>query len=183
MTQLSADQGRRLLQLARRAVVASVRGRPLSDAVPATEDLPARGGVFVTLTRAGRLRGCLGRVDPEGPLVQTLREIAAAVPHDDYRFAPVDPAELAELRIEVSVLTPAEPITGPDQVRPGRDGLMIQLGPHRGLLLPQVAAEHGWDAQTFLQQTCIKAGLAPDAWREPDARIERFQAQIFSEEP
>jgi AmmeMemoRadiSam system protein A len=171
-----------LLAIARRAIREAVTG--LTDPGPPLplDNLPAGGGAFVTLLRAGKLRGCIGRIEGFGPLAQTVYQVAVSACRDDYRFPPVAPPELAELTIEISILTRAERIQAPDQVRPGIDGLIVTLGQRRGLLLPQVASSYGWDAKTFMDQTCIKAGLDPQAWKRPGVILERFQALVFAEQ-
>ena len=178
---LTPEQQGRLLAIARRAVRETVTGRPDPAAPIPDQDLPLGGGVFVTLLKRGKLRGCVGRISSAQPLAQTVREMAACASRDDHRFPPVAAAELGALTLEISVLSATQPLQGAEQVRPGVDGLIVTLGLRRGLLLPQVAAEHGWDAETFLAQTCFKAGLQEDAWKLPDILLERFQALVFSE--
>lgn len=169
-----------LLTLARRALEARVRRQP-SPLVPKGEafDLPA--GAFVTLHRHGELRGCLGRLDTDRALGSTVAELAAVVSDSDPRFDAVQPSELDDIDIEISVLTPEQPIASIDEVDVGRHGLIAQQGYRRGLLLPQVAVEHGWDRETFVRQTCVKAGLPPDAWRH-GAELFVFEAEVFGEE-
>src|SRR5258706_7139136 len=131
-------------------------------------------GAFTTLHLDGQLRGCVGYVVGEKPLIQTVAETAIAAAFHDPRFPAVTAAEAPRLKLEISVLSLPQPIR-PEAIVPGRHGLIVSLGPRRGLLLPQVATEHDWDAETFLAQTCVKAGLPPNAWQR-GATIEAFSA-------
>ena len=168
----------RLVALAREALIARVRNEP-PPAVPADLDaLPA--GVFVTVYCGGQLRGCLGTLDPGDPLAEAVVRLAADASCEDHRFAPIAVRELDAVTVSLSVLTPSEPVVDPATIEVGRDGLIVEQGRRRGLLLPQVAVEHGWDRETFLAQTCVKAGLAPDAWRR-SATVRRFRADVFGE--
>jgi AmmeMemoRadiSam system protein A len=176
---LSDDEQRRLLTVARRCVEARVRRQP-APAVERGGALDVPSGAFVTLHQHGDLRGCLGQIEPSTPLGDTVAHLAAVVCDSDPRFPPVSPKELPRLSLEISVLTPEREVTDINDIEIGRHGLIIQQGMRRGLLLPQVAAEHGWDRLTFVQQTCLKAGLAPDAWQR-GARILLFEAQVFGE--
>jgi AmmeMemoRadiSam system protein A len=168
-----------LLTLARKALEARVRGgRPPEREYGGLLDEPR--GAFVTIHRHGELRGCLGRIEVDRPLSDTVADLAAVVADSDPRFEPVSPAELPRIELEVSVLTPERDVTDVGEIEVGRHGLIIERGSRRGLLLPQVAVEHAWDRDTFLAHTCLKAGLPPDAWRH-GARILLFEAQVFSE--
>ena len=179
MLQLTDAEKERLLQLARAALEEAVRwGRVLQVQEPSLS-LQTPSGAFVTLMRGGRLRGCIGHIEALQPLYATVRECARAAALDDPRFYPVTPAELSSLQLEISILSPLADIA-PDQVEVGRHGLMISRGGRRGLLLPQVAVEWNWDRKRFLEQTCLKAGLPPDAWQH-GARIQAFTAQILKE--
>ena len=176
---IDAEDQRRLLSLARRAIEARVRREP----PPA----PDRGGAlelprsaFVTIHCHGDLRGCLGRLDPDEPLATTVAQLAASVSDSDPRFEPLRPGELDAVDVEISVLTPEREVASIADVEVGRHGLIVDQGGRRGLLLPQVATEYGWDAETFVSQTCVKAGLPADAWRR-GARILVFEAQVFGE--
>ena len=139
------------------------------------------GGAFVTLRIEQALRGCIGHVEADGPLAETVQVVAMAAAADDPRFPPLRPEELSQVVIEVSVLGPLEPCSGPAHIEIGRHGLLVGDGAGRGLLLPQVAVEWGWDGHTFLSQACVKAGLRPDAWQD-EATIFRFEAQVFGED-
>ena len=128
----------------------------------------------------GALRGCLGTVAEHVRLSEAVARLGADVSTEDYRFTPLQPPELPRVTIELSVLTPTEIVTDPETIEIGRDGLIVEQGNRRGLLLPQVAVEHDWDRETFLDQTCVKAGLPSSAWRH-GATIRRFQAEVFGE--
>jgi AmmeMemoRadiSam system protein A len=176
---LSAQERRSLLETARQAIADELAGRP--QASPGLDGVFAlRSGVFVSLHHHGELRGCIGYPDGEQPLGVAVPRCAVAAATGDPRFAAVTAAELPEIDIEISVLTPAEPVTNPTAIEVGRDGLIVEQHLHRGLLLPQVAAEWGWDRDEFLARTCVKAGLARDAWKR-GASIFRFQAEVFGD--
>lgn len=175
----SPQQRRFLLDLAHRAINVALTGDELELARP-DEKLREPRGAFTTLMLQEHLRGCVGYVFAVKPLFETVAETAVAAAFNDFRFDPVTGAEAPFLKVEISVLSPLQAID-PDDVVVGKHGLVITLGARRGLLLPQVAAEHHWDAATFLEQTCHKAGLPPDAWRE-GAKIEAFTAEVFGEE-
>jgi len=179
MLQLTDDQKDRLLELARAALEAAVGSGKVSEMAESAEALKTPCGAFVTLTRRGRLRGCIGHIEAARPLYATVRECARAAALDDPRFDPVTPAELSSLQIEISILSPLVDIA-PHEVEVGRHGLLISDGGRRGLLLPQVAEEWNWNREQFLQETCMKAGLPADAWQH-GARIQAFTAQIVKE--
>jgi AmmeMemoRadiSam system protein B/AmmeMemoRadiSam system protein A len=181
---LSDADRRALLTLARASVRAAVgRQRGLRVDVGSLSERALRPcGAFVTLKSNGRLRGCIGHIYADTPLYECVARMAAQAALKDPRFRPVRPEELAEILIEISVLGPLEGAAGPDDVEVGRHGLLVTGRTARGLLLPQVAAEHGWAPEEFLEQTCRKAGLPPDAWRQDGVRVERFRALVFSEE-
>jgi hypothetical protein len=151
--------------------------------IPATGELGAPRGAFVTLQRDGELRGCIGRFEADGTLARTVAAMAVAAASEDPRFPPVSPGELDGLTIRISALGPRRPLADPSLLRVGEHGLVVRRGWHRGTLLPVVAVEHGWDAATFLQRTCLKAGLPPDAWRDPETTLETFEAEEFGETP
>jgi AmmeMemoRadiSam system protein A len=168
-----------LLRIARRAATTWIREGRIPDESPASERLNAPGAAFVTLTEHGHLRGCIGYTEARAPLYRTVQECAVASATEDPRFLPVSPAEIGSLRIEISVLTPLLPIR-PEAVDVGVHGLMVKRGGRRGLLLPQVPTEYGWDRETFLAQVCVKAGLPRDAWRA-GAELYSFTAEVFAE--
>jgi AmmeMemoRadiSam system protein A len=170
---------RRLLAIARRALEARVRREPPSA--------PERGGAlewplgaFVTVHCRGDLRGCLGRLEPDTALADTVAQLAASVSDSDPRFDPIGPTELDAVDVEISVLTPEREVASIADIAVGRHGLIVEHRGRRGLLLPQVATEYGWDAVTLVSHTCLKAGLPADAWRH-GARILVFEAQVFGE--
>lgn len=166
-----------LLALAHDAIVSALEKRDLPERA-VVPHLREPRGVFTTLYIYQKLRGCVGYPMPILPLDQTVIETARAAAFEDPRFAPVTLEEARALQVSLSVLSPMQPIA-PEDVEVGRHGLLISHAGHRGLLLPQVALEHGWDRVTFLDQTCLKAGLPPNSWRE--AHIEAFTAEVFGE--
>jgi AmmeMemoRadiSam system protein A len=174
------DERQWLLAIARSALDARVRGERAPD-VPAHASRVV-SGVFVTVHCDGALRGCLGTVSARVRLSEAIARLAADVSTEDLRFAPLQPSELPRVTIDLSVLTPAEVVVDPETIEIGRDGLIIEQGNRRGLLLPQVAVEHGWDREVFLDHACLKAGLPTTAWR-CGATIRRFQAEVFGETP
>lgn len=182
-SRLTAEDGDLLLGLARGAMQAVVEGteaaRDPADA-GGLALLRTRRDVFVTLRLDGSLRGCLGTYGASGPLLENLVHAARGAARDDPRFPPVAPHELGRLRIELTILDPPFRIAGPESITVGRHGLSVFQRGARGLLLPQVATEHGLDAVAFLGLACRKAGLPPDAWRH-GARIEAFTAQSVAE--
>ena len=177
---LTDEQKRALVDVARRAVVSEVTHQP-PEPVRHGIGLPDASGVFVTIKRHGELRGCLGTLKCRRSLAEEVAQCAADAASEDPRFPPVNEEELPELEVEVSVLGPLEEIEpDPANVVVGRHGLVAEQGDRRGLLLPQVAAEWDWTAEQFIRQTCMKAGLPGDAWRN-GARIYRFEAEVFGE--
>jgi AmmeMemoRadiSam system protein A len=176
---LATGEREELLRIARNAAVACVSGGNMPQAPPAHPKLAAPGAAFVTLRSGGHLRGCIGYTEPHAPLYRVVQECAVAAATEDPRFPRVTKEEVDDLRIEISVLTSLSPIR-PEDVTVGVHGLQIRKGMNRGLLLPQVAVEHGWDRQMFLSQVCRKAGLPPDAWKE-DAELYSFTAEVFEE--
>lgn len=136
-------------------------------------------GAFVTLKAGGHLRGCIGNVTGDGPLWDTVAAMAQAAAFQDPRFPPVGPEEFEGLDLEISVLSPLTPCPDPTLVEVGRHGLLIHHAGRSGLLLPQVPVEWGWDRETFLAQTCRKAGLPAGAWRDPQATLFWFEAVVF----
>jgi AmmeMemoRadiSam system protein A len=178
---LEDGDGRFLLRHARRAIERTL-GLPQAPDEPIPPATRSSSGAFVTLRgrRGGELRGCIGSIEPRAPLHEAVAEAAIAAALEDPRFPPVTRAELVDLRLDVSVLSPLAPIA-PEAVEVGRHGLLVRHQGRGGLLLPQVATEQGWDRQTLLEQTCRKAGLPRDAWREPGCRLLGFEAQVFEE--
>jgi AmmeMemoRadiSam system protein A len=177
---MTSEADRRLLlRLAREAIAAHVGVAPAH--VPGASDLLHRlGGAFVSLHSDGELRGCIGHIEINEALGRVVPRCAVAAASTDPRFPPIAPAELEKIEIEISLLGPLEPIAGPPDVEVGRHGLVVESGRQRGLLLPQVATEWQWDAETFLAHTCHKAGLPGDAWKH-GAKLWRFEAEVFAE--
>jgi len=172
-----------LLHLAFRAVWAGVHAPlPVLELHTITPRLRAPGRAFVTLKKGPELRGCIGYVDVSLPLWEAVARAARSAAYEDPRFEPVEAEELDDLTVEVSVLSEPWAVEDPETIEPGRHGLILSQGSHRGLLLPQTAVEYGWDRETFLAHACRKSGLPPDAWRT-GARIEAFTAQIFQGGP
>ena len=175
----SSDERRFLLSVARQAIDAAIAKREFYPE-PLTARVAEPRGVFTTLHIGEQLRGCVGQIVAVEPLVRAVAHTAVSAAFNDPRFTPLTAAELPLVRIELSVLSPLAPIL-PEEIEIGRHGLLVTLGHNRGLLLPQVAGEYGWDAPTFLAQTCRKAGLPPDAWRLPGAQVHAFTVELFGE--
>ena len=182
--ELTAAQKTRLLQLARETLESHFHHKKYHS----WQDDPVlsilksvQTGAFVTLTRTGELRGCIGMTESDDPLPAVIEEMAIAAATQDPRFGSVNAEELPVIEIEISVLTPPESIAAIDQIEIGRHGLIIVDGWQRGLLLPQVPVEWNWDRETFLGYTCAKAGLPKNAWKNPSTQIYWFEAIVFSE--
>jgi AmmeMemoRadiSam system protein A len=181
VTKLSAAERAALLGVARGAVLAHLGVAP-GPRVPETGALGEERGAFVSLYVGGDLRGCIGNFRPLGSLAATVARMAVAAASEDPRFPAVRADEVKDLQISVSALAPPHRLADPrHEVEVGRHGLVVKKGWNRGALLPRVATEHGWDAETFLKQTCLKAGLPPSAWKDPDCEVEAFEAEEFGE--
>lgn len=178
---MTSDTDRQsLLQIAREAITAHVSGVP--SPTPEPSAVTARPvGAFVTLHNHGELRGCIGHVEADEPLGPLVARCAVAACSSDPRFSSVAASELPDLDIELSILGPLEPVSSVDEIEIGRHGLVVEKGRRRGLLLPQVASEWNWGPNTFLAETCRKAGLPRDAWNN-GARIWKFEAEVFGED-
>ena len=178
---LDKDEQRFLLGLARQAIAHYLEtGKPLHIKKPENRKFLEDRGAFVTLKVDGLLRGCIGYPLPVKPLVETIVEMAVAAATQDYRFESLTLEELPRAKIEISVLSLPEPVQDVSAIEVGRHGIIVSMGFARGLLLPQVPQEYGWDRETFLRHGCLKAGLEEDDWKK-GARIEVFTAQVFSE--
>jgi len=177
--EFSQQERSQLLRLAHESIESALAGHeiPLD---PPTSHLAQPRGVFTSLHLHGQLRGCVGYVLPAGSIYRAVGETARAAAFEDNRFSPVTLAEAPHLEIELSILTPPQPIAA-EAIEIGRHGLLISQGGRRGLLLPQVPVEHHWDRVTFLEQTCRKAGLPGDAWQN-GAVIEAFSAEVFGDD-
>lgn len=180
---LSGKGKDRLLSLAREVLRAHLSGRPVAGMENLPDELNVPAGAFVTLHREGDLRGCIGTFQASEALWRTVQQMAVAAGTRDPRFDPVTLHELDDIDIEISVLSPRRPIGGVDEIVVGRHGLYVTRGFQHGVLLPQVATDQGWDPETFLSHTCLKAGLPADAWKRGDVTIEVFEAEVFSETP
>jgi len=178
LDEFSSEERGLLLRLAHQAISATLEQWAIS-LVPPSPHLAEPRGAFTTLYYRGDLRGCVGYVFPVTSLYRTVAESARGAAFDDSRFPPVTRDQAPELRVSLSVLSPLHPLR-PEQVEIGRHGLLISQGYYRGLLLPQVPLEHGWDRIAFLEQTCRKAGLPPNAW-QTGAKLEAFTAEVFAD--
>lgn len=184
---LSDEEGQRAVRYARQVIERHVRGEEVPE-MDAAEPFTSRAGAFVTLNRhpSGELRGCIGIPEPSMQLAAALQEAATSATRDP-RFSPLQPDELDTVTVEVTVMTPPEkievddPESYPASIEVGRDGLIAERRGRRGLLLPQVPVQQGWDARTFVSQTCWKAGLSPDAWLDSDTTLYCFQGEVFRE--
>lgn len=180
MAELSDSEKKELLELARATIKKHLAGGGGGYPVPEAPVFREKRGVFVTLHRGGELRGCIGYPLPLKSLGEAVGEMALAAAFEDPRFPPVAADELDGLDIEISVLTVPQKVAAPDQVQVGRDGIIISKGFQRGLLLPQVPVEQGWDLEQYISYGCRKAGLPPDEWKK-GVQIEVFQAIVFGE--
>lgn len=171
-----------LLSLARKAIASRLQNQPPPGPSEVPEGpLHEQCGAFVTLTQKSELRGCIGHIVSQRPLYETVMGCARSAAMQDPRFPPLTIEELPGTHIEISVLSPFFEVTDVNEIEVGKHGLMISRGPRRGLLLPQVATEHRLTRERFLDQTCLKAGLPPKAWKEPGTHIEGFTAFVFGE--
>jgi AmmeMemoRadiSam system protein A len=179
---MNDNQRQTLLKVARDTVEAVIRRRPVPKVKSDDPDLNAPCGCFVTLKNADQLRGCIGNFTSEGPLIELVAEMAKASATGDPRFFadPITPRELDQLDVEISVLSPLERTDDPLSLRLGVDGIYIKKGRASGCFLPQVATETGWSKEEFLSYCCShKAGLAPDAWKDPGTDVYLFTAEVF----
>lgn len=175
---LTRTEQKKLLALAREAIVRYVQEGTLPNRDNPEPALQGHQGCFVSIKIDGTLRGCIGTFVSDKPLYKLVQEMAISAATRDPRFYPMKPADLAEFSVEISVLSPLEKITSPEGIKVGTHGIYMEKNSCRGVLLPQVAVEYGWDRDTFLSQTCLKAGMKPDDWKE-GADIYVFSAQII----
>ncbi len=182
------DEEQKMLLLLARKTISEYLSRDKNPKHPAYQELERMGdklmrkrGVFVSLHKNGMLRGCIGTFSSRRAMVDNIKEMAVSAAFHDPRFPPVRGEELTSIEIEISVLTTLRKIEDIESIEVGRHGIFITCRGASGVLLPQVAAEHGWDRETFLGHTCQKAGLVWDAWRQPDTGIEIFEAEIFGD--
>ena len=188
----SLEEGAFLVRLARSAVAKYITesGKIVSSTAP-SKRMNEKTGVFVTIETISKgeraLRGCIGYPLPYMPLVEATIDSAISAAVNDPRFEPLKPEELSEVVFEVSILTPPNllrpknPRDYPRLIKVGRDGLVIESGYYKGLLLPQVPVEYGWDEETFLSECCMKAGLPPDSWLSREVKVYTFSAEVFTE--
>jgi AmmeMemoRadiSam system protein A len=175
----SEDEKKFLHRLALEAIEHHLSGCLMPSREGETRRLSERRGAFVTLKTRGQLRGCIGHTQAVKPLSQTVIDMAQAAAFQDPRFPPLSKKELADLEIEISALTPFRQIQDIDEIIVGKHGLFIERGFNAGLLLPQVATEYRWNKTTFLEHTCLKAGLSKDSWKDGRTKIYVFSAEIF----
>ncbi len=176
---LTADDKRLLLDIAREAIITSVKGEKIPQHEFRTGTVLEKRGCFVCIKKGGMLRGCIGNFTSDKPLYQLVQEMAVSAAMRDPRFYPMKEGDLDEFGLEISVLSPLQKVSSVEEIEVGVHGLYLEKNFFRGVLLPQVAAEYGWDRDTFLSQTCLKAGLKKDDWME-GADIYVFSADVFS---
>jgi len=176
--EFSPEERAQLLRLAHESILSALENREIPPDPPTPHFAELRGA-FTSLYVHGRLRGCVGYVLPVSSVYRAVADTARAAAFQDTRFYPVTISEERDLQVELSILSPPQPIRA-EEIEIGRHGLLISMGGYRGLLLPQVPVEHHWDRETFLEQTCRKAGLPADAWNN-GANIEAFTAEVFGE--
>jgi AmmeMemoRadiSam system protein A len=179
--QLSHAEKEKLLRMARETLAEYLKAGTIPAFLPGEPGLLQEVAAFVTLRRRdGELRGCIGRVEVSQPLYRTVQECVISAAVNDFRFPPVTAAELDDILVEISALSPFRPIHSPEEVQVGRHGLLIRKDARVGLLLPQVASDRNWSREEFLQAICLKAGLPSNAWRDADLYV--FSAEVFEEE-
>jgi len=182
MIELNRDQQIKLLKLARKTIADKLCIAENIDLPSFDEDIfKEKCGAFVTIHIKGDLRGCIGYIEGIKTIPETVKDMAMASAFSDPRFSSLTKEEYKKIDIEISILSPIEKVNDVSEIVVGRDGVIITRGYNRGLLLPQVPVEQGWDKNTFLTHTCFKAGLPADSWKKPDVLIEKFSAQVFSE--
>ena len=178
---LTGSERRLLLKIARQAIETELAGLPFSLPKVTNPNLLEHRGAFVTLHEHGRLRGCIGTFSANRPLFEVVGDMAISSAFKDSRFRPLRSSEFEEIDLEISALTPLVPITDINEIKIGTHGIYIIQEPFHGVLLPQVATKNGWDRLTFLNQTCMKAGLASGCWKDQATQINIFNAEIFGE--
>ena len=180
---MTDKQKKTLLEVARKVIEAAVRNEPISGFESEDPLFNEKRGCFVTIHNHGDLRGCIGQFQPSQPLIETIREMAIAATCDSrFTMNPITSAELDKIDIEISVLSPLEKTDDPLSLELGKHGIYIKNGWTSGCFLPQVATETGWSKEEFLSNCCGgKAGLPPDAWKQPDTEVFLFTAEIFGE--
>lgn len=179
---LTCEEKRELLRLARVSIESALAGKPPGGTPSVLPGLLKCSGLFVTLRVDRQLRGCIGYLESSRPLFELVHEVAPRAALEDPRFPPMTCEELEIVNLELSILSPLRRIYSTAEIHIGEHGLLLEVGVHRGLLLPQVAAQFGWDTEAFLNATARKAGLYPGAWRDPDAKLFVFSAEVIEEE-
>jgi AmmeMemoRadiSam system protein A len=180
-TMLTAGEKRDLLGIARDAIGCALHHRSVESRIVSEDALLQPCGAFVTLRSNQQLRGCIGYIESTRPLADTVAEVAVKAAMEDPRFLPLTLTEFEHVDIEISILSPLHRISRIEEIEIGTHGLLLEQGVRRGLLLPQVATEYGWDRLTFLEAVTKKAGLAKSAWRDADAKLFVFRAEIVEE--
>ena len=180
-TRLTDNEKKILLEFARTSIVRAVRKKPLPTTDGFEGSLNEPGAAFVTVHVNKELRGCYGFINAVYPLPEAIQDVGVKAALDDPRFDPVRPEELKDMDVEISVLTPPEKISSIEEIQIGVHGLIIESKINRGLLLPHVATEYGWDREQFLDHTALKAGLPPKAWKEKNVILYKFTTDTFSE--
>jgi len=178
---LNAEEQKKLLEIARKTILENIMKGKIDKESATTEGLGRPCGAFVSLHKLGQLRGCIGTFKSPRPLVNTVQEMSISSSRQDPRFPPVQEEEMQDIDIEISVLSPLREIRDVNEIEVGKHGIYITKGFSSGVLLPQVATEYGWGRETFLEHTCMKAGLPPETWKEEGVKIEIFEAQVFGE--
>ena len=177
---LTKKEQKELLKIAREAIVSHVSGGAAPSLETVSKGLNLKTGCFVTIKQHGQLRGCIGNFVSDQPLYRLVQEMAISAATRDPRFYPMKQQDLDDFELDISVLSPLELAASVDEIEVGRHGIYIVKGSYRGVLLPQVATEYGWDRETFLKHTCLKAGLPENAWQK-ECQIFIFSAQVFGE--
>ncbi len=181
--QISQNEKRILLKFARESIISNLESN--KEKTDETSEIPEvmklERGLFVTLRKDNNLRGCIGHIIPMGTLCEEIPKIAVMAAQEDPRFPSVVLSEVEDLTLEITILSPMLKISNPNMVKPGKHGLLIKNGFYQGLLLPQVAIDYNWNREEFLSQTCLKAGLHSDAWKDDETEISVFTAEYFEE--
>ncbi len=179
--ELTDKEKETLLDIAKNAIAAKIKNKDMPELNINSETIREKRGAFVTLKKHGQLRGCIGYIKAYKPLWETVRDMAIAAAFHDPRFPSLKSDELNHLSFEISVLSPLKRIKDINEIEVGKHGLYIVRGYKSGLLLPQVAIEYEWDRETFLKETCHKAGLPPQAWKDAETEIYIFSADYFGD--
>jgi hypothetical protein len=179
--ELTTKEKNTLLGIAKEAITAKINNKKMPELKIDSDLLKEKWGAFVTLKKRGQLRGCIGYIKAYKPLGETVQEMAIAAAFNDPRFPSLKPEEIKDLTFEISVLSPLKQIKDINEIEVGKHGLYIIRGHNAGLLLPQVAVEYKWDRETFLQETCHKAGLPAQAWKDKETEIFIFSANYFGD--